>query len=192
MSLGAYGASALPLEVKFVEGTQEPVSLSISGLPAGVTSTFTPGSGTPTFSSILTLAATNAVKGTYPIKIKGTSNTLSKEYSFNLVVTQSCAEQRVGMYSSTSSCDTGIADLQVVAVTGFGNKIDIFDPLDTTQTAVRAELNCDGNTLTVPLQTNNGLTYEGSGSFSANTINMTLTLTFWGSPTVCNFVLTRK
>jgi hypothetical protein len=47
------------------------VTLSLPSVPAGTTYLFTPGSGTPTFGSTLTLQTTNAPAGTYTLTITG-------------------------------------------------------------------------------------------------------------------------
>jgi len=86
--LSIAGVNTLPLEIKYVSGNQEPVSLSATGLPAGVTASFSAASGTPTFSTVLTFtASTTAAEGTYPIKIIGTSaSTGTKSYDLELVI----------------------------------------------------------------------------------------------------------
>jgi len=86
LSIG--GTNTLPLEIKYVSGNQEPVNLAATGLPAGVTASFSAASATPTFSSVLTLtASTTAAEGTYPIKITSTSaSTGTKSYDLELVI----------------------------------------------------------------------------------------------------------
>ena len=53
-------------------GTAQPVSLSVTGVPAGATGTFNPTSLTGAGSSTLTVSAGNATPGTYPLTITGT------------------------------------------------------------------------------------------------------------------------
>lgn len=63
------------------------VTFSVSGLPAGATGTFTPGSVTTSGSSTLGISTTTAVAaGTYPLTITGTDGTLTHTASVSLVV----------------------------------------------------------------------------------------------------------
>jgi cellulose 1,4-beta-cellobiosidase len=63
------------------------VTLSVSGLPAGVTATFTPASVTGSAGSSLTfVASATAVPGTYPLIVTGVSGTTTKSEALSLVV----------------------------------------------------------------------------------------------------------
>jgi hypothetical protein len=92
------------------------VALSASGLPTGVTASFSPSSTTGT--STLTLNVGSAVAtGTYAITVKGTSGTLSHTTTVNLTVLASTGGGQTAVYNSTlkapgcssvaSSCDSG-------------------------------------------------------------------------------------
>ncbi|MBI4258737.1 MAG: hypothetical protein HY619_07265 [Thaumarchaeota archaeon] len=75
------------VEVTRAMGSAEPVSLSISGLPAGASAVFTPRSGTPTFSSTLTIATSSTTQpGAYPLTITGVSGSLTRTASSILTV----------------------------------------------------------------------------------------------------------
>ena len=66
-------------------GFPDPVTLSVSGLPAGTTAGFAPN---PADSSTLTVATSAATPaGTYPLAITGTANTVSHSTSASLIVT---------------------------------------------------------------------------------------------------------
>ena len=81
------GTATKSVEVKLLTGTTENVSLALTGLPTGVTSSFSAASGSPTFSSTLTFNATAAAAaGTYPLALKSTSSTGIQTYNFNLTV----------------------------------------------------------------------------------------------------------
>jgi hypothetical protein len=63
------------------------VTFSVSGLPAGATGTFTPGTVTTSGSSTLAITTTTAVAaGTYPLTITGSDGTLTHTASVSLVV----------------------------------------------------------------------------------------------------------
>lgn len=69
-------------------GTTAAVNFSASGLPSGVTATFSQNSCSPTCSTTLTLTASaSAAIGTALITVNGTSGTTTKTTSFNLTVT---------------------------------------------------------------------------------------------------------
>jgi len=72
------GSSAsLTVELASLLGFQQPVSLSVSGLPQGVSGTFYPSTVTPSGTSVLSLtASTSTVKGTFPIVVTATSGAL--------------------------------------------------------------------------------------------------------------------
>jgi hypothetical protein len=77
----------LRISVSYVSGILEPVALSVTGLPTGVTATINPNSGTPDFgSNIYFSASTTVPPGTYPIKITGTASHASKSHDVKLIV----------------------------------------------------------------------------------------------------------
>lgn len=87
MSVLQGGNATKNLEVKLLTGTSENVNLSLTGLPTGVTSSFSTASGTPTFNSTLTInASASATAGIYPVVLKSTSSTGTQTYNFDLTV----------------------------------------------------------------------------------------------------------
>jgi hypothetical protein len=77
----------LQLSVEYSSGTNEPVALSVSGLPTGVSANITTVSGTPDYNSTIYFSAANSVPpGTYPIKITGTASHTNKSYDLKLIV----------------------------------------------------------------------------------------------------------
>ncbi len=64
------------------------VALSISGLPGGVTSSFTPTSVTGSGTSTLRLTSSGAPRGTYTLTVTGTSGSLSHTTTLHLTITQ--------------------------------------------------------------------------------------------------------
>jgi hypothetical protein len=80
---GASGQSTVT--ITGVNGFNSPVTLSATGVPAGVTAVFNPNPAFPT--STLTLTAAKSAKaGTYTITIKGVSGTLSATTTLTLTV----------------------------------------------------------------------------------------------------------
>ena len=70
------GSNAYSVSVQLVPGSTvvglPTIALSVSGLPSGATGSFNPGSGTPSFTSTLTITTTNVASGTYTLTVSGT------------------------------------------------------------------------------------------------------------------------
>lgn len=79
------GSAVTPLTLSRMNGFGGSVQFSISGLPAGVTATFTPALTTNTSLLTVTTAANTAV-GTYNAMITGTSGGLQHSVTLNLIV----------------------------------------------------------------------------------------------------------
>lgn len=91
------------LTIGYTAGPKEAVTLAVSGLPAGITASFSSTSGTPEFSSVLTLKAAGAVTaGTFTVTVTGTSTSgTSSSAAFNLTVPDDCANRLTGLYDFT-------------------------------------------------------------------------------------------
>ncbi|HTN45637.1 MAG TPA: lipocalin family protein [Flavipsychrobacter sp.] len=105
ISVNAGASNVMTLLIEYKEGSQEPVDLKIAGLPTGVTGTFTPGSGTPSYSSILELKASpGTVAGKYPVKMVATSKSgITREYNFNLTIATGNQTTLMGTWTIKSS-----------------------------------------------------------------------------------------
>lgn len=94
VSLSSTSGAVLPggsttTSVFVVGGLRETVSLSCPGVAAGVTCNFVPASGTPTFTSTLTLTASNTIQpGSYPVTVRGTSQSTNviRDVTFTLMI----------------------------------------------------------------------------------------------------------
>jgi polygalacturonase len=84
---GGSSSTTYTTTVTAVNGFTGTVSLSVSGLPSGVTSSFTPTSIAGSGSSTLSVSASSQAKvGTYTLTIKGTSGSLAHSTTVMLVV----------------------------------------------------------------------------------------------------------
>ena len=73
--------------VSLVSGSASSVSLSLGGLPGGLTHTFLPQTGTPTFTSTMTVdAATASSEGTYNVAVTASSGKVYRTATATLVV----------------------------------------------------------------------------------------------------------
>jgi hypothetical protein len=81
-------ATIQTVTVDATQGTPASVTLSVTGLPPGVTASFSGGAScTPDCSKTLTLTTTATTPlGTFPLVVKGTSGVLNRTASFNLIV----------------------------------------------------------------------------------------------------------
>jgi len=78
--------------VNLVSGSASPVSLSLSGLPGGISYSFSPQSGTPTFGSTLTIDASAAQStGSYALTVTAMGGGLSKTASMTLNVNEAAS-----------------------------------------------------------------------------------------------------
>ena len=83
-------------------GWREPVTLSVTGLPAGVTATFSKNPVTPTDTSVLTLtASSNVENGTFPVRVIGTGGGITRETGEDITVAFGLIPICFGTYSGT-------------------------------------------------------------------------------------------
>jgi hypothetical protein len=87
-SVAQGGSTSVTVSVSSIEGFSETVSLSASGLPSGATASFSPTSGTPSFTSSLTIStASTTLAGIYTITITGTRGGKIHDCTYILIVT---------------------------------------------------------------------------------------------------------
>jgi hypothetical protein len=82
-------STTFSVQVNLVSGSPQPVQLELMGAPADVSSSFTPSSGAPNYTSTLTLtAAAGLPAGTYPLTIKASAGGKERYKPLSLVVEQ--------------------------------------------------------------------------------------------------------
>lgn len=89
----AIGSTALvPIGFTSLTSAVPTVTMTVAGLPTGVTAAFTPN---PTFgaTTMTVTAASNAAAGTYPLVITGTAGTVVHQYGLLLTVAQVATSQ---------------------------------------------------------------------------------------------------
>ena len=108
----AQGASApLTVNLGLFSGATQTVTLSISGLPANVTSNFSTSNCTPSCSSTLTInAGATAVIGNYTVTVTGTAGSVVHSTTFNLVINAAPAAVPVGFWKMDAGSGTTLAD----------------------------------------------------------------------------------
>jgi uncharacterized membrane protein len=133
-----------------LNGFSGSVSLSVSGLPSGVTASFNPASATSTSTLTLTASST-AATGTATLTITGVSGTLTHTTTLSLTVTAAPAPD-FSLSASPNSLtitqgNTGTSTITVSPVNGFSGSVSLsasglpsgvtasFNPASTTSTS---------------------------------------------------------
>jgi len=123
-------SAAATVTVSSINGFSSPVTFSASGLPSGVTASFSPTSSGPNGTSTLTLtAAANAAPGTATITVTASSNgpTLAHTATINLSVTPtpdfalSAAPQTLTIALGSSGNDT----ISVASLNAFNSAVNL-------------------------------------------------------------------
>jgi hypothetical protein len=79
---------AYTIDIDSIGGFADPVSLSISGIPTGLSHTFSPATVTPPGSSVLTISSTSSLgTGNYNFSVQGVSGSLNLSYPLYLSLT---------------------------------------------------------------------------------------------------------
>jgi hypothetical protein len=174
---GSNYSVSLPITVQYEDSTQETVSLSLTGLPTGVTmDTTIIRTGIPTFSTVITLSDTLSAglnPGSYSVNLVAEgSKSGTKTYPFNIIAVSpaSCTSNSnvLGNYSycfssslSSTYVDSITADPLITNKVWFGNVygkgVRLFGYYD-----------CNTKNITIPTQVAAGVTYLGSGNLSGS------------------------
>ncbi|MGA9669338.1 MAG: glycoside hydrolase family 48 protein [Terracidiphilus sp.] len=124
LSVAAGASGTDTITVSDVSPFTGSVTFAASGMPPGVTATFSPASSTT--SSLVTFAvAASTVAGTYPITITGTSGTLTATTSISLTVTTSGFSLAVSPPISVPDCGSASGTITVTDTGGFAGSITL-------------------------------------------------------------------
>ncbi|MGC8961065.1 MAG: hypothetical protein ACP5K1_01295, partial [Candidatus Bathyarchaeia archaeon] len=170
-----------------VSGTAQPVSLTPSGLPSDVSYIFTPASGTPSFTSTLTVdAGSSSSPGTYTLTVTATGGGLIRTATATLIINEK--DFKLSPSSGTITVEQGSpASLQVkvepvgvfdepvsLTVSGIPSGVDSKFTVPSGVPPFTTTLN-----LNIPLSTPEGpytLTVEGAGGGKSHSIKVTLNI----------------
>lgn len=181
-------SDALTLNIQTVGTYQDQVSLDVDGLPDGVSVSFAPKSGTPSFNTVVTFTNTSAEMGTYNCRliVRGSGSRV-RYYDFVLTITNMPTCGLPGTYNYTQTCNGNPGTDNLTSFTGsntlrFGN-------FGAHGWVVTATASCANGTIEVPLQSVGGNTSVGGNGFfnqdGTITINYTI-YTLVGNTTVTN------
>ncbi len=169
------------ITIQYEDSAQEMVTLSLSGVPAGITTDTTwQASGYPTFSTTIVFydtTAAGATPGTYPLTLNVTSPSKgTRSFAFKLTVKNPppCTSTVTRNYVNCQNCTSvGYYSDSVYADATVFNKI-WFTNIDNSHNLVYGLLLCNTGQVTIPVQTVGGVTYSGSGSFYYYQMNIDL------------------
>ena len=176
----------LPISVEHVSGGKKNVSLIISVLPQGLNLSYSTQIDTPTYTSNISFIANGVRTGDYPITLTATSSEFVKTYNMTLhvdTVLPNPALALVGTYLETGNCSASgaknnNASVSIYNVNNNYNEIEIKDFWTTSgNIKVMAVINPASQTLTITPQQNGAVTISGSGTYTANTIELTYNVT---------------
>ncbi len=183
------GGTSYGVTVNLVSGTPQSVGLSLSGAPAGVSGAFSPTSGTPSFSSTLSITTTSSVSpGTFTLTATGSGGGVTHAATFNLVVSQT-PDFRIDVGSPSQSVlqgQTASYSLSIVGLNGFNSQVSLtVSGLPSGANGVFSTPSASPNfqstlTVTLPSNTPTGsytLTVTGTGGGLTRVANLVLTVT---------------
>jgi hypothetical protein len=107
-SVKAGKSATFAVTVRLVSGTAQPVSLNLEGLPEDASFSFSPASGTPTFTSTLTVSTeTSAPPGTYQLTIKGEGGGVAQSATVGLTIEKAKEASSISLSVSPASLKVG-------------------------------------------------------------------------------------
>ncbi len=148
----------------------EQVTLSVTGAPEGLSLTFNRITDKPTFTVKLYIKDDSTEGGVYPITVKARSaKGVEHVTTFNITThNKTCIAKASGYYRGTSICKDGSGLI-------FNNMQFLTDPDDDTKlvflwqdAVIYANVNCNKNRLTIPLQSTGNYTIIGEGYLDKN------------------------
>ncbi len=187
-SIAPGGSASSTVTVNMVAGPPQSVDLSVSGLPAGVSASFNPTSGTLPFTSTLSITvAPSASPGTSTLTIIGTGGGVTRQASFTLTVSAS-PDFTLSVNPTSQSMlqgQTASYSVSVAALNGFNSQVSLsVSGLPSGANGVFSNPSGTPNfastlTVTLPGDVPTGsytLTVTGSGGGSSHVANLVLTV----------------
>ncbi len=147
-----------------VSGSTQLVSLACtSGLPTGASCMFNPGSGSPTFNSILTVSTSlSTATGSYPVTVTGTGGAVTRTTQFTLMVNP-VALSSVGPSILNAAANNVYYIYPATAQTGGTKAPGVIYASAADWSATGLILGLSANTQNIGLDSNNQLCSSSNG-----------------------------
>lgn len=188
----------VPVEVRYLEGEKDEVTLAVAGLPFTMTAGFYPQLDTPSFFSVIRFVAHDVDTGLYHIKVTAAGHKYARDYYLPIRVLPypvNPALALVGTYTESGPCTTSGTishNLSISVVDPYFNKITIRGLWNGSSTInVVADIDPSSNTIVIPSQVSNGTTFTGAGSYSGNQITISYTATSGIFTEQCSTIMTK-
>lgn len=164
------GSERLNLSINTESKRSEQISLSISGLPEGITANFNNTTGQPPFDTELYMRDDSSKAGSYDVEIisSGVSGTVHNHKFTLTTVEKTCAKKIAGKFRSTTFCRVNRG--QVLGL------VDIYvDPNNLSQLNFKWNnetmvliVNCGTSEIILPSQKLDNYTISGTGKVDQN------------------------
>ncbi|HEY1032362.1 MAG TPA: hypothetical protein VGD89_11365 [Flavipsychrobacter sp.] len=178
LTMERIGEGTMQLSIERTSGKIEDIMMAVRNLPAGATATFTPITiGKPSFNTMLTIKCTRVKAGTYDVIVRGSSQSsgfTDSTMTLTVLPYSNAADGLIGLFREQAACTQGgnIGDtVDVEKDQATPNRVN-FKGLwsGVWSNIIYANLNPTDNTLVIPAQSINGVTFSGNGTFDDNTI----------------------
>jgi len=182
------GSTSYTITVNTITGPSQNVALSISGLPSGVSASFNSPSGTPPFTSTLSVTTTpSASPGTLTITVTGIGGGVTHQVSITLTVSAS-PDFTISVSPASQSVLQGQTvsySVNVAALNGFNSQVSLsVSGLPSGANGVFSNPSGTPNfastlTVTLPGDVATGsftITVTGNGGGSSHVANLVLTV----------------
>lgn len=183
VTLHQHDSTEISVELKYLNGNRDDAGLSVNNLIPGYVLLFTPQLDTPSFFSTLKIKTNTLDTGTKSFQILATGSKKTKAYNINVhVIVDSLnpALAFVGSLLENGICSNNSPNNNLVLgyiPTGSFAKIHLTGMwLGGNFYEVDAYFNGLNQSISIPAQMTNGLTFSGTGTYSGNTIQLTYTI----------------
>lgn len=185
--------------VEKLSGKSETVILSAEDLPKGMNIVFEPANAVEApFNTTMVIKNVRVVEGEHKIKIKGAAPTGGIENKFitvNVLPYSNAAVGLKGVFTETGQCSqTGSINNNVtIEVDETGKDKIVLKGLFSSvkSNVIKADINPEKKTLTIPSQVVNSVTYAGDGTFDDDKLIINYTVSGITINESCTATLTR-
>lgn len=186
------------VELQKLTGSPENVSLGVNNLVNNYVVSFTPSIDTPSYFSTMRIITQGADTGWKTFQVVATGTKLSKPYNLNIHVSPDPSNPALafpGTYKEEGLCinDTPNHFVTVAVVPGEPGKIKITGLWVGGNTyTVKATLDETNHTVTIPTQTSSSVVFNGNGTYSGTTMQLSYNVTAPFVTEACNVTLTKQ